>query len=197
MGRRRDGGADGAGMRRLGVARRARSSPPARSRPTSSERSRPGTSARAIRSATSRSSPATRENYRLEPALARRGDLPGVEVRRGRALGLRRGRADAAPAGDRAGDRRPHGRQRLARGRPARSRAQHPLRRRGTCATCSTSTTTRRSPSPRTTRARRTSTAGARRESGSRFAETRALRRAGREAEGDLPRAYPDELGLS
>ena len=61
---------------------------------------------------------------------------------------------------------------------------------RGTSAICSTSTATRSSRSPRTTPARRTSIAGAKRGSGS-SSPRRALRRARAEAEGDLRRRLP------
>ena len=62
------------------------------------------------------------------PGAARGGDLPGVEVPPGRALRVRRDRADAAHAVDREGDRAPHRRHGVPRQRPHRSGDQHPLR---------------------------------------------------------------------
>ena len=177
MGRRRHGRADRASrgetrVSRLGVVARARRSRSPGSARTSSRPSRRGTSGCATRSATRRSSRARGE---LPPraGAARRGDLPGEQVRRRRALELGRGRADAAAARDRPGDRRPHRRGRAVGSTTCSIPSSTSATARGTSATCSTSTATSGSRSRPTTPGRRTSTAGASAGSEIQFPETR------------------------
>ena len=124
LGRGRDGGATGGVTGRRPARSSRRRWPP--SRCTSSRRAVAGTSARAIRCATRRSCAATRRTT----GSTRRSSPPSSTrsaVRRGRPLELGRGRAHAAPAGDGAGDRRPHGRPAFA-STTSRPGAQRPLR---------------------------------------------------------------------
>ena len=151
------------------------------------DRARAGTSGSGTRSATRQIVRGHARNYRLDPALLAAVIYQESKFDAACPLELGRDRPDAAPARDREGDRRPHGRLAASASPTSTTPRSTSATARGTCGTCSTSTATSAPRWPPTTRGRTTSTAGAAEGDGDPVPGDAALRRPRRAPEGDLP----------